>query len=267
MSSTTKVNPGSTQAFPKITVRKMLSKTYSRLKVMDWAAVTHGLLADSMNLIEQQHKTDKYYCNLCEKNQPYFVHISNRLRIKWHSCCPACNARPRHRGLKELYREILPTYNNPAILHFAPEPVFYPIFEAFSTNYKTTDFLLEDVDYPREDIQALSFEDGSFDLVLCNHVIEHVPDDHKAIGEIHRILRPGGMAIFTIPGNWYKQHTKAFKDLSFNGHYRDYGMDVLQKFRHFFDYVSAKDLSDYNHLFALPLGITKKADLAFLCKK
>lgn len=267
MATTTKINPGSFQPFPKTTWRKILSKTYTRLKQGDLSALLNGLIADSFNWASQQKKTPKYHCNLCEQELPYFAHVSNRLRIKWHSVCPNCNSRPRHRGLKVLYQEVLRDLENPKVIHFAPEPVFYPIFENLANNYKTTDFFLDDVDFPKEDIQALSFEAESYDIALCNHVIEHVPEDDKAIAEVARILKKDGLAIFTIPGDWHRNKTVPFKDLSFNGHYRDYGMDVVELFSRSFSNVEAKDLADYNLGNKLPLGIAEKTNLAFICRK
>ena len=267
MAVTTKINPGSFQPFPKITLRKILSKAYARLRQRDIPALANGLVADSSNWLVQSQKKPRYYCNLCEEQLPYFVHVSNRLRIKWHSVCPNCNSRPRHRGLKILYETVLKEMKNPKVIHFAPEPVFYPLFQPLEKNYKTTDFILEDVDFPKEDIQALSFEGDGYDLALCNHVIEHVPHDDKAIAEVARVLKKGGIAIFTIPGNWRKDKTLNFKDLSFNGHYRDYGMDVVGLFSQSFSNVDVKDLADYNGNYQLPLSIAEKSNLAFICRK
>lgn len=229
--------------------------------------MVNGLISDSSNWVIQRKKTPRYHCNLCGNELPYFVHLSNRLRIKWHSVCPICNSRPRHRGLKLLYEDALSGMENPKVIHFAPEPVFYPILKGLTNNYQTTDFFLDDVDFPKEDIQALSFGDESYDIALCNHVIEHVPEDGKAIAEVARVLKKQGLAIFTIPGDWNRNKTIPFKDLSFNGHYRDYGMDVVDLFSRYFDNVEIRDLADYNRHYQLPLGITEKTNLAFICRK
>ena len=267
MTVTTKTNPGAFQSFPKTTLRKILSKTYARLRQGDVPAVINGLVADSSNWLIQSQKKPRYYCNLCERQLPYFVHLSNRLRIKWHSVCPNCNSRPRHRGLKVLYQAVLHNLDKPEVIHFAPEPVFYPLFRHLEKSYQTTDYILEDVDFPKEDIQALSFATESFDMALCNHVIEHVPKDDKAIAEVARILKKQGLAIFTIPGNWRRNKTITFKDLSFNGHFRDYGMDVVNLLSRSFSSVEIKDLADYNHDYQFPLGILEKTNLAFICRK
>jgi predicted SAM-dependent methyltransferase len=85
------------------------------------------------------------------------------------------------------------------VLHFAPEQEFYKRFKK-QTNieYATTDLLspLADV---KADICNLPFEDNSYDIIFCNHVLEHIPDDTKAMYELYRVLKPGGMAVFQIP--------------------------------------------------------------------
>lgn len=55
------------------------------------------------------------------------------------------------------------------------------------------------VEYPEEDIQSLSWPDESFDLVLTSETLEHVPDPRRALAESHRVLRPGGRHVFTVP--------------------------------------------------------------------
>jgi SAM-dependent methyltransferase len=55
------------------------------------------------------------------------------------------------------------------------------------------------VEYPEEDIQSLSWDDQSFDLVLTSETLEHVPDPHRALRETFRILRPGGRHVLTVP--------------------------------------------------------------------
>lgn len=127
------------------------------------------------------------------------------------------------------------------VLHFAPEQAFYKRFKNLSNlDYTTTDLNspLADV---KADICALPFEDNSFDFVLCNHVLEHIPDDTKAMEELYRILRPGGTAILQIPQDLTRE--KTFEDDSITDpkeragifgqydHVRVYGRDYFDKLR------------------------------------
>ncbi|HSM63218.1 MAG TPA: methyltransferase domain-containing protein, partial [Gillisia sp.] len=87
----------------------------------------------------------------------------------------------------------------------------------------------------------LPFEDNSFDFILCNHVLEHIPDDTKAMKELYRILKKGGTAILQIPQDLSREHT--FEDNSITSrkerakifgqydHVRVYGRDYFDKLR------------------------------------
>lgn len=127
------------------------------------------------------------------------------------------------------------------VLHFAPEQAFYKRFrKQKNLNYTTTDLNspLADV---KADICNLPFEDNSFDVILCNHVLEHIPDDTKAMQELYRILKKGGMAILQIPQDLSRE--KTFEDNSITDkkerakifgqydHVRIYGKDYFNKLR------------------------------------
>jgi ubiquinone/menaquinone biosynthesis C-methylase UbiE len=127
------------------------------------------------------------------------------------------------------------------VLHFAPEQEFYKRFKK-QTNieYTTTDLLspLADV---KADICNLPFEDNSYDIIFCNHVLEHIPDDTKAMYELYRVLKPGGLGIFQIPQDLtrattfsddsivdQKERAKIFGQYD---HVRVYGRDYFDKLR------------------------------------
>jgi len=127
------------------------------------------------------------------------------------------------------------------VLHFAPEQAFYKKFRKQpNLNYTTTDLNspLADV---KADICNLPFKDNSYDVILCNHVLEHIPDDTKAMKELYRILKPGGMAILQIPQDLNR--AKTFEDDSITDkkerakifgqydHVRIYGRDYFDKLR------------------------------------
>ena len=116
--------------------------------------------------------------------------------------CPKCGTLERHRLLCLANREH-DFFRGRDILHFAPEPAIRQL--ALSHNprsYTTADLFADGVDL-RENIEALTLEDESFDLVICLHVLEHV-NDYKAAAELFRVLRPGGilMAMFPIVEGW-----------------------------------------------------------------
>lgn len=127
------------------------------------------------------------------------------------------------------------------LLHFAPEQAFYKRFRKFpNLEYTTTDLNspLADV---KADICDLPFENDSFDFILCNHVLEHIPDDTKAMQELYRVLKPGGTAILQIPQDLKRE--KTFQDDSITDprerarifgqydHVRVYGRDYFDKLR------------------------------------
>jgi SAM-dependent methyltransferase len=127
------------------------------------------------------------------------------------------------------------------VLHFAPEQEFYKRFKKQSNlDYTTTDLYspLADV---KADICNLPFEDNTYDIILCNHVLEHIPDDTKAMKELYRVLKPGGMGVFQIPQDIKRATT--FTDDSITDpkerakifgqydHVRIYGLDYFDKLR------------------------------------
>ncbi len=127
------------------------------------------------------------------------------------------------------------------VLHFAPEQAYYKRFRGLNNlEYTTTDLLspLADV---KADICNLPFEENSFDVILCNHVLEHIPDDTRAMQELYRVLRPGGWGIFQIPQDLKRENT--YEDDSITDkkerakifgqydHVRIYGRDYFDKLR------------------------------------
>ncbi|MFB3239118.1 methyltransferase domain-containing protein [Aeromonas salmonicida] len=121
-------------------------------------------------------------------------------------------------------------------LHFAPEPDMRTFFDGHFGSYKTADLAMDDVDY-QVDIQSLPFSDGQFDFVFASHVLEHIPDDRKALSEIHRILRPNGIAILPVPV--ICEHTIEYDepDPSQDYHVRAPGLDYYERYKSVFSSV------------------------------
>ena len=127
------------------------------------------------------------------------------------------------------------------VLHFAPEQAFYKRFRKM----KHLDYTTTDLESPLADVKAdicnLPFEDDTYDAILCNHVLEHIPNDTKAMQELYRVLKPKGMAVLQIPQDLNRE--KTFEDNSITDkkerakifgqydHVRVYGRDYFNKLR------------------------------------
>jgi len=155
---------------------------------------------------------------------------------------PSTLSLERHRLLWLYLKEETSFFTKPLkVLHFAPEQAFYKRFK----KQKNLEYITTDLHSPLADVKAdicnLPFEDNSFDMILCNHVLEHIPDDTKAMQELYRILKPGGTGIFQIPQDLNR--TTTFEDNSITDpkeraaifgqydHVRIYGRDYFDKLR------------------------------------
>jgi SAM-dependent methyltransferase len=124
--------------------------------------------------------------------------------------CPKCGSLERHRLLCLATREHR-FFEDRDVLHFAPEIAVTELVKKQNPRtYTTADLFARNVDR-KENIESLSIEDKSFDVVICLHVLEHV-NDRKAVGELYRVLRPGGLliAMFPIVEGW----DETFEDTS-----------------------------------------------------
>lgn len=144
---------------------------------------------------------DKYAkpreCNICGYSGN-FLSIGNPLTRDAQCPNPDCRSQARHRLL-----HLFLTANEEnaladlRILHIAPEPSVSLLAQAGSL-YVTTD-LAGKKPHCRMDLTRMGARTATFDLVVCNHVLEHIEDDRSALAEIYRVLRPGGYAILTVP--------------------------------------------------------------------
>lgn len=162
------------------------------------------------------------------------------VRQRKNALSPGTLSLERHR-LLWLYLERETDFFNKAykVLHVAPEQAFYRSFKRMENlNYTTTDLHSPLADI-KADICELPFKKDQFDVVLCNHVLEHIPDDEKAMQELFRVLKPGGWAVLQVPLD--ASRTNTFEDNSITDkkeririfgqydHVRLYGMDYFKK--------------------------------------
>jgi SAM-dependent methyltransferase len=119
-----------------------------------------------------------------------------------HFECPRCGANDRLRHLV-LYFEATSLMSRVAggrVLHFAPEKKLVERIAAVQpATYTLADIAPTSEDMVRVDMTAMDFADGSFDVLIANHVLEHVSDVGKALSEVARVLSPGGLAILQTP--------------------------------------------------------------------
>ena len=120
------------------------------------------------------------------------------------------------------------------ILHFAPEGHIRHFFDLKSKNYSTSSFN-EKCDYSL-DITNIDMPDKCFDLVIANHVLEHVAEEQRAIQEVKRILKPGGIAVLPVP--IYGEQTVEYGEpLESGGHWRAPGLDYFNRLEEVFNSV------------------------------
>ena len=157
--------------------------------------------------------------------------------------CPLCYAHDRERHLFLYFSQLNldKKINDASILHFAPEANFRKIIEAKQPRkYIRCDLYPSEPDMAKIDITNIPFAPEYFDFVLVNHVLEHVPDDLKALSELFRVLKRGGLAILQTPYSSVLSSTwsdpgiaSAQAKLQAYGqedHVRLYGKDIFARF-------------------------------------
>jgi SAM-dependent methyltransferase len=127
-------------------------------------------------------------CPFCGTPEKDFVPMGSRPKAR----CPICLSLERHRQAFPVIAGM-----RGKILHIAPEPCIEHIIRG-KQDVDSFDLHRRGVDI-RGDVQAMPMADGVYDWVICSHVLEHIPDDRKAMREIWRVLKPGGRALVIVP--------------------------------------------------------------------
>lgn len=146
-------------------------------------------------------------CPVCQKGFITFLPFGSKNK-RANALCISCLSLERHR-LIWLYltqeTDLFMQRSEPIdLLHVAPEACFFKILKNYkSISYFPVDKFEEGYTYPsgtkNMDITDIAEADNTFDVILCNHVFEHIPDDHKAMTELYRVLKVGGWAILQVP--------------------------------------------------------------------
>ena len=227
----------------------------------------------------------KYYCVICNYNAKQFLDsglYSRRKNVK----CPKCRSLVRHRHLWLYLTKnygILEKKKSVELLHFAPEKsLMNGLSKVQSIKYYTSEYSQQKNADFHFDIQKIDYENNQFDIIICSHVLEHVPDDYKAMQELYRILRVGGEALIQVP-LWPSESHPTYENSQITDprdriihygqydHLRIYGLDIVEKLTQVGFKVSKINIEtdfsdkekDYFRL-SNPTGIT---EWIFRCKK
>ena len=214
------------------------------------------------------------YCPVCKSNVRSFR--PHGLARRPDAVCPVCGA-PERLRLAWLFldrQKGLFAGASKKMLHIAPEQKVAQLFKAI----EGIDYLSADLDESRAmvkmDISEIDYPDNTFDIIYCCHVLEHVPDDNKAISEFYRVLTEGGIAIIQVPITT----EVTFEDPSITDpaerervfglydHLRRYGLDVKNRFEKAGFKVQLFTPADFQNI----KNVSKMAlrdETLFLCKK
>ena len=181
----------------------------------------------------------KYTDPIDDSNYSKFLSYGYKT-VRKNALCPGTLSLERHRLLwLYLDRETNFLNSNLKVLHVAPEQVFQKKFKKL----KNWEYFTFDLNSPIADIKgdliSTNFKDEYFDLIICNHVLEHIEDDKSALNEIYRILKYNGISILQVPMNVKRKNT--FEDSSIKSknqrekyfgqydHVREYGLDFKDR--------------------------------------
>lgn len=236
------------------------------------------------------HRGKKYYCPFCHFSSkdlspigfdfPVTVEkqiVGGGLRF---AGCYKCGSTDRERLIYIYLKEKLKIFNsgkNISILHIAPEVNLSRALLDFGfSGYVCGDLFSEGYKYPEHvkniNILNIPFPDNTFDLVLCNHVLEHIPSDLDAMRELRRVLKVGGQAILQVPIS--KNLAASFEDFSItdpkqkeivfgqSDHVRIYGQDYVNRLQSCG--FKVKRINIFDEFFRY--GINRNEDL-FICDK
>jgi SAM-dependent methyltransferase len=118
--------------------------------------------------------------------------------------CPICYANQRSRLVYAFLKRKAGLRRGAVVLHVAPELMLYRyVFRDAGVEYHPTDLFPERYSeipsVEKVDVTRMPYADGTFDLILCNHVLEHIPDDRQAMRELRRVLKDDGLAVLQVP--------------------------------------------------------------------
>jgi len=204
------------------------------INILKQLGLYHSLQGNYRSLLQQlyctwlrfqyrRYKGKGFTCNCCgqqyERFAPRFPDKPDRAALTQHQViagygeqvyCPACMSTCRERLMIALFSTRIPVVGK-NILHLSPEPNVFRFLKKQAT-VTTADLMpgfYQQIDPHIQfaDATRLPFPGNTFNLVIANHIMEHIPDDSLAMREIHRVLQPGGIAVLQVPFSETIPHT------------------------------------------------------------
>ncbi|MGI8558847.1 MAG: class I SAM-dependent methyltransferase [Solirubrobacteraceae bacterium] len=151
--------------------------------------------AAGRRLLRLRLRGDQVVCPCCARSFARFADAPNRA----NAICPGCGSQERHRLLRLwLARERAPCAR---VLHFAPEHALsaWIASQRGVSDYATSDYPVTTSSTLSLNICDIDLPDASFDWIIASHILEHVEDERAALGELARVLAPGGSLVVMLP--------------------------------------------------------------------
>jgi SAM-dependent methyltransferase len=162
------------------------------------------------------YRGNKVECPVCERSFSKFLSYGSNVAHRENVLCPYDLTLERHR-LMWLYLKRKTDFfsaTNLKVLHIAPEQCFLPHFKKQKNlNYTTADLVSPIADL-HFDLHDIPLEDHQYDVVFCNHVMEHVDDPIRCMSELNRVMKPGGWAIMQVPQDMNREKTYEDKSIT-----------------------------------------------------
>jgi SAM-dependent methyltransferase len=160
------------------------------------------------------YKGNKVECPVCNRSYSKFLSYGSSIAHRENVLCPGDLTLERHRLMWLYLKDHSDFFKNNKlnVLHIAPEQCFHQRFkQQQNLNYLTGDLVspIADIHF---DLHQIPLEENRFDVIFCNHVLEHVEDAHQCMRELYRVMKPGGWGIMQVPQDFDRDIT--FEDPS-----------------------------------------------------
>ncbi len=171
----------------------------SRIRSFARAVLLRPRLLFRRHIVRPLNAGGKYYCPVCESNVRRFDPAGDPPRA--NARCPVCGSLERPRLDWQLLTKRTDLFDGSpkTMLHVAPEK----FLEARFRRIKNLDYRSADLNSSKAmvqmDITNINYPDNTFSVIYCSHVLEHIPNDRKAMAELHRVLKQDGWAVLQVP--------------------------------------------------------------------